>query len=273
VRNRWVAGAVSVAAVGAVAAVASTSPWAGGSGLADAARKGQPLPSGLMGSAHGGGQASAGSSTSVQEAGQPAVARIATDSPAASAGSPAPSKTAAKPAPRKTAGGSGATATHASATPTQDTSSQPVMFYDSVEPGVLPAGQAAAVYADGPFATSSAAVAGHENVLWIDVNGGDPNANALDVEPGDASAATAAAWVSAKLTASPDATAIIYTFIDEWPSVIAEVSTLPAAMRSHVKYWISDPTGVPHMVAGAAATQWAWGSTYDSDEAEPGLFV
>jgi hypothetical protein len=266
IRNRWAAGAVAVAAVGAVAALAATTPWAGGTGLADAARAGQASPFGRTTSAHGGGQATTSNSTSVQKAGQPAVARMATDRPTAS-GSPSPSRTGAKPAPTKTA----STATHASAAPTQDTS--PVMFYDSVEPGVLPAGQAAAVYADGPFATTSASVAGHGNVLWIDVNGSDPNANVLDVEPGDASPATAASWASARLTANPDATAIIYTFIAEWPSVIDEIDTLPSSMRSHVKYWISDPTGVPHILSGASATQWAWGSQYDSDEAEPGFFA
>jgi hypothetical protein len=272
VRNRWTAGLVALAAVGAIAAVSATTPWAGGSGLADAARGGQASPSGLTASAHDGGQASTTSSSSVQKVGQPAVARVATEGPKAPSAGQSPSRSA-RPAPKQAASGSSGTASHATATPTQDTSSQPVMFYDSVEPGVLPAGQAAAVYADGPFGTTSASVAGHGNVLWIDVNGSDPSANVLDVEPGDATAAGAAAWVSTKLTANPSATAIIYTFIDEWPSVIDEIDTLPSSMQSHVKYWISDPTGVPHIVQGAAATQWAWGSEYDSDEAEPGFFA
>jgi hypothetical protein len=288
-----VAGAVAVAAVGAIAAVGATTPWAravvgaGGGGLADAAHGGQASPSGLAASARGDGQASAVSSTSVQKVGQPAVAQLDTHSPTAPSASaasapassrsttePAPPKQATtEPAPKQATGGSGGTAAPAPAAPTQVTSSQPVPFYDSVEPGVLPAGQAAAVYADGPFGTSSAAVAGHGSVLWIDVNGSDPNANVLDVEPGDATPAVAAAWASSKLTANPSSQAIVYTFIDEWPSVIAAINTLPASMQSHVKYWIADPTGVPHIVAGAAATQWGWGPQYDSDEAEPGLFA
>jgi hypothetical protein len=268
VRNGWAAGVFAVAAIGAIAAVAATTPWAGGNGLADAARGGAASPSSLTASAPGGTQASTTNSTSAQKVGQPAIARIATHGPTA--------PSADKPSARKTTSGSGGTASHASATPTQSTSSQssePVMFYDSVLPGVLPAGEAAAVYADGPFATTSASVAGHGNVLWIDVNGSDPSANVLDVEPGDASPAEAAAWASTKLTASPNATAIIYTFLADWSSVIDEIDTLPASMQSHVKYWISDPTGVPHIVQGAIATQWAWGSQYDSDEAEPSLFA
>jgi hypothetical protein len=267
VRNRWTAGAVAVAAVGAIAAVGATTPWAGGSGLADAARGGKASPSGLAASAHGGSQANTISSTAAQKVGQPAVARVA-QSPTVPA--------TAKRAPKPVASRSGGTDVQASATATQGTSpqsSEPVLFYDSVEPGVLPAGEAAAVYADGPFATSSVSVAGHGNVLWIDVNGSDPNADALDVEPGDATAAGAAAWVTTKLAANPNSTAIIYTFLAEWPSVIDAINTLPSSMQSHVKYWISNPTGVPHMVQGAAATQWAWGSQYDSDEAEPGFFA
>jgi len=271
VRNRWVAGAVAVAALGAAAAVGATTPWAGTSGLADAAQGGQGSPSARAASGQGSGQASALSSTSVQKVGQPAAAHLDTSSPSARA--KASTRSTPSPASKQGTGGSGGAAAHASATPAQTTSTEPVLFYDSVEPGVLPAGQAAAVYADGPFATSSASVAGHGNVLWIDVNGSDPNANVLDVEPGDATPTAAAAWVSSKLTADPSATAVVYTFIAEWPSVIDAIDTLPASMQSHVKYWIADPTGVPHIVSGAAATQWAWGSQYDSDEAEAGFFA
>jgi hypothetical protein len=193
------------------------------------------------------------------------------------AAKPAAAKPATvQPAPRQAASGSGGTAAQAPANPAQATtsqSSQPVAFFDSVEPAVLPAGQAAAVYADGPFATTSASVAGHGSLLWIDVNGSDPNANVLDVEPGDATPAVAAAWASTKLTANPNSQAIVYTFRAEWPSVIAAINTLPASMQSHVKYWISDPTGFPHILPGTAATQWAWGPQYDSDLAAAGFFA
>jgi hypothetical protein len=151
-------------------------------------------------------------------------------------------------------------------------SAVPTLLYDSVEPAAIPSGHTIATYSDGPFAQSSAAVAGRGDVLWIDVNGSNTNANALDVEPGDATPAGAAAWVSAKLTKDPSSTAIIYTFRNDWAPVIDDVDALPTWMHSHVKYWIADPTGYAHILPGAAATQWYWGPTFDISTAEPGFF-
>jgi hypothetical protein len=149
--------------------------------------------------------------------------------------------------------------------------SQPYLIYDSTEPSAVPAGQPVATYVDGPFAVSPSEVAGHGQVLWIDTNGSDPQAGALDVEPGDATPAGAAQWVQQKLSASPKSTAVIYTMLSEWPQVQSYISTLPSSMQSHVKYWIADPIGVPTMVPGASATQWYWGSSYDISTAEPGF--
>ena len=106
-------------------------------------------------------------------------------------------------------------------------------------------------------------------MLWIDTNGSDPHASALDIEPGDATPTMAAGWVRAKLSANPHALARLYTMQSEWPAVQAAVATLPPQMRSHVRYWIADPTGYPHMVPGADATQWYWGSGYDITTATP----
>jgi hypothetical protein len=150
--------------------------------------------------------------------------------------------------------------------------SQPYTIYDSVDPSAVPVGQPVATYVDGPFAVSSSQVAGHPSVLWIDTNGSDPKAaSALDVEPGDATPAGAAQWVQQKLSASPKSTAVIYTMLSEWPQVQSYISTLPSSMQSHVKYWIADPTGTPHMVPGASATQWYWGNSYDISTAQPGF--
>jgi hypothetical protein len=142
-------------------------------------------------------------------------------------------------------------------------------IYDSVTPGTIPSGQVAAVYANGAYATSAAQVAGHHSVLWIDTDGSDPGANVLDVEPGDASPAAAAKWVRQRLTAHSDTVAIVYTMMSDWQQVKHEMATLPAGMRSKVRYWIADPTGVPHVVAGANATQWYWGDNYDITTANP----
>jgi hypothetical protein len=107
--------------------------------------------------------------------------------------------------------------------------------------------------------------------VWIDVNGSNISANALDVEPGDATPAQAAAWVSAKLTKDPSSDAIVYTFKSDWGQVISDVNALPGWMHSHVKYWIADPTGSPHILPGSSATQWYWGANYDISTAAPGF--
>jgi hypothetical protein len=141
-------------------------------------------------------------------------------------------------------------------------------IYDSATATDLPSGHAEAAYADGAYAASPAQVPGH-HPLWIDVTGSDPHANALDVERGDSPADTSAGWVRAHLAGQPHSVAIIYSSRSDWPAVRASVATLPAWERSHVRYWIADPTGVPHVVPGSSATQWYWGKTYDISTANP----
>ncbi len=148
---------------------------------------------------------------------------------------------------------------------------QPYEIYDSVTPWAIPPGHEVATYADGPFAVSPSAVAGRQ-VLWIDTNGSDPQANAVDAEPGDVTPAGAASWAAQKLAADPGGQAIIYTMRSEWPAVQAAVRAgVPAAEQSQVRWWIADPTGVPHVVPGSSATQWYWGSSYDISTATPGF--
>jgi hypothetical protein len=149
---------------------------------------------------------------------------------------------------------------------------KPYLIYDSVTPSSIPAGQAAATYVNGAYAASASSVARHGHVLWIDTNGSDPTgANALDVEPGDATPAGAAQWVWTKMRADHGATAIVYTMISDWASVKANIGTLPAWQQAHVRYWIADPTGVPHVLPGSSATQWYWGNNYDITTANPGF--
>jgi hypothetical protein len=148
-------------------------------------------------------------------------------------------------------------------------SDRPYSIYDSVTPWAIPAHQKVATYADGDYAVSPGEVAGRGQVAWIDVSGSDINASALDVEPGNATPAIAANWALDKLRAQPGGVAWIYTMESEWPAVKAAVATtLPSGMRSHVRWWIADPTGVPHLVPGSSATQWYWGPHYDISEAD-----
>jgi pentapeptide repeat protein len=146
---------------------------------------------------------------------------------------------------------------------------KPYLIYDSVTPSALPAHNAAATYATGNYAASPSQVAGHKTVMWIDVTGYDHSASVLDVEPGDATPSMAASWAWHRLHDNPKALARIYTMRSQWPAVKAAIGHLPANMRSHVRYWIADPTGSPHIVPGSDATQWYWGKSYDISTATP----
>jgi hypothetical protein len=139
----------------------------------------------------------------------------------------------------------------------------PYLIYDSVLPGALPAHHVAAVYATGPYATPASAVRGRGEVLWIDVRGTDPAADVLDIEPGCASPAVAAAWTSARLSRYRGSLAVMYTSLAEWSLVKGELAGLPGWMQARIRWWIANPTGTPHLVPGSDATQWYWGSRVD----------
>lgn len=188
----------------------------------------------------------------------------ARSSPGGSASGPAatPASTASTASP---ASGQPAPAPSQPAAP-----EQPLQFYDSVIPWAIPAGNVIATYATGRYAVMSGTVAGRPTI-WIDTQGSDPGASVLDVEPGDATPARAAIWAAQKLAQDPSARARLYTMRSEWPAVQAAISMLPAWMQARVRWWIADPTGVPHMVPGANATQWYWGRTYDISTANPGF--
>jgi len=154
----------------------------------------------------------------------------------------------------------------------QASKAKPYLIYDSVVPQAIPAGQVVATYSTGAHPIPASAVAGRRTVIWIDTLGTDPSgSNELDIEPGCASPSQAAGWVRARLTAHPNATAILYSSISEWSEIRADVGSLPVWMRAKIRWWIADPTGSPHMVPGAQATQWYWGSSYDISTALPGL--
>ena len=140
-------------------------------------------------------------------------------------------------------------------------------FYDSVTPSQIPAGHPVATYADGPYAAQPSQVSGKQ-VLWIDTNGSDPGrASVLDVEPGDATPTQAAQWVQQRETAHPGQLAVVYTMMSDWGAAQQAIHALPHAMQANVRWWIADPTGTPHIVPGATATQWYWGSNYDISSA------
>jgi hypothetical protein len=138
-----------------------------------------------------------------------------------------------------------------------------------VTPQAIPAGAEVATYATGARPVPTSAVAGRSKVLWIDTLGTDPGAQVIDVEPGCASPSQVPGWVTSRLNSHPGQVAIVYTTLSEWSQVQADVASLSSSMRSRIRWWIADPTGTPHIVPGSQATQWYWGSSYDTSMAEP----
>jgi hypothetical protein len=144
-------------------------------------------------------------------------------------------------------------------------------FYDATVPQNVPAHAPLATYADGPYAASPSEVSGH-HVMWIDTDGSDPRANALDIEPGDATPTQAASWVEAHEKADPSTKPVLYMSQSNWGAVQASVSSLPSPVRAKVLYWVADPGGPKHLT-GAWATQYNWpdggNGPYDVDSASP----
>jgi len=262
-----IVGVVGVS-TGASAATSASGPVPAPGMLARAAAT--PAPE-LTGAATA--RADAGSPLAPASAAAAAAQPAASKSPAVSPAVSPTARTAATATP--TAAGQVTTQQDASAAPaaTQPAPRKqyPYEIYDSVTPDAIPGSHVVATYATGPFAVPGAEVAGDKAVVWIDTTGTDPHAAALDIEPGDVTPSQAASWVAARLAYDPTGTAILYTMISEWPQVQASVSTLPQWMQSHVRWWIADPTGYPHMVPGANATQWYWGANYDISTANPGF--
>jgi hypothetical protein len=157
--------------------------------------------------------------------------------------------------------------------PRQSAPAKPYYIYDSVTPQDIPADHpTVATYINGLYKASQSDVAGRHKVFWIDTTGGDPSAAAvLDVEPGDATPATAAQWAYQRLHHDPNAQCCIYTMRSLWPAVRAAIHQLPSSMGDHVQWWIADPTGHPHVVPGSDATQWYWGHNFDISTANPGF--
>jgi hypothetical protein len=257
-RGKAVAATAAAAAVlagaGAASAAASTSSSPAAPTTAAAPSVAAPSAGVLAAVPHGPAAVLATPGATTLAPATPASAPAASAPAAPAAARPAPAAPAAVPAP--------------AAQPAPQP--QPYQVYDSVTPTAIPAGAAVATYADGGYAASPAAVAGRSHVTWIDTSGSDPRAAALDVEPGDATPATAASWTWQKLHAAAGSIAVIYTMRSEWPATQAAIATLPAAMQHQVRWWIADPTGVNHVVPGASATQWYWGSSYDISTAMPG---
>lgn len=259
--------AATVVAVTGVAVGVSTSVSAGSGHSVGAA-------SNLSAINHAGTVRAAGHTSAghLDAAGSKKAAHAAKQSPAQHSSSqhPAKSQHAAKSQhSAKSQHAATARAAHHKTPARHRAAARPYHIYDSVTPSAIPGHHVIATYATGNYAVSPRQVAGRGKVLWIDTTGTDHAASILDVEPGDATPSLAANWAWHRLKADPHALARIYTMRSEWPAVKAAVGKLPAHMRSHIRWWIADPTGYPHIVPGSDATQWYWGSSYDITTASP----
>ncbi len=261
------------ATLSANAAVVSSPAASTVAGLGATSGTGLPVLDGRSPAQYLSGQALPGKSPLDPAPAPPRPARAAAVSPVIQVGSAAkPAHAAALQAAAPHASTHRAskarTRAHASA---RARPARPYLIYDSVTPTAIPPNKTVATYATGPYAVQAGQVAGRHHVLWIDVNGSDSRASALDVEPGDATPTSAAGWAWRKLHVNHNATAIIYTMRSEWPATQAAVGRLPSWMQSHVRWWIADPTGYAHVVHGSSATQWYWGSKFDISTALPGF--
>jgi hypothetical protein len=267
---------VTLIVAGAASALLATAVVALGLSLGGAPTARPPGHSHMALAANSGAASGAFGAAAASSASRAAVAasgtRRGTPAPRHSpAAAPSPAQATAHNSQRHQAAPQGQqhqAAPQAQATATQP---QPYLIYDSVNPQAIPGDPVVATYADGPNPDPPSAVARFSHVLWVDIDASDPQASALDIEPGCATPGEAAGWVSARLTADPHTVAVLYTMISQWSTVQADVSSLPAWMQSRIRWWIADPTGSPHIVPGSQATQWYWGQNYDISTALPGF--
>ena len=122
-------------------------------------------------------------------------------------------------------------------------------MFDSVNPNAIPARTAlVAGYMDGAVSKwPNSAASRFGRVVWITVTGARHDADVVDVESGDVTAAGAVEWLRAASSPRPT----IYTSRSNWPSVEAAVK----AAGLHCEWWIADWTGGPHALPGAVAVQ------------------
>jgi len=145
-------------------------------------------------------------------------------------------------------------------------------MYDSTRPSAIPAdATVVALYRNGRYAATQEQGNQFPMRLWIDVLGtAAQNASILDIETGDATPETVLSWVPARQQFHPYSVARLYCDLSTWPAVKGYVAQLDQSQRAMVRYWIANPTGLPHLVPGSDATQYEWLTGYDVSAFGPG---
>lgn len=141
-------------------------------------------------------------------------------------------------------------------------------MYDATQPLAIPSDAVAvAGYDDGTVSRWPASAWN----LWSDATtrkihvctyGPRHHGNCLDVERYDSTPSDIPDWADnaiARGVAHP----IIYCGLSAW------AACRKAAGKRPVLWWIANPTGVPHIPAGADACQYGWAGGYDTSLCEP----
>lgn len=140
-------------------------------------------------------------------------------------------------------------------------------MYDTINTkvnNIPPDAQMVAGYDNGKYRWSDADWARFPNAIHIHIciyipGYVPPNTgHVLDLEAGDVNAislARAEVWGRQRQAAGIKPT--MYTSKDPW----MQIRALPAF--SGWDFWISDPTGSPHILTGTVATQYSWADVYD----------
>jgi len=142
-------------------------------------------------------------------------------------------------------------------------------MYDSASWRSIPAdpaeGTIIAVYRNGRYAADPAEVearfpAAKYVVIWVDVNGTDPEtAQALDVERYDAAPADAPGWIRARLAAVKGSLPTIYCDRSTIDAVTAACGAAGLKLGVHWWFWVSTLDGTRYEADGVVACQYQGG--------------
>ena len=139
-----------------------------------------------------------------------------------------------------------------------------LLLFDDVDPSLLPAGyDAYAGYVDGRYNDFNAIRARfpRAQVLSIDVLATNTSANCLDVEPGDATNASAVGWVKAKIAAKAKLI-VLYTSASNVDALV-DVLARAGIPRAAYKLWSAHYGDGEHVCGPSTCklTKWACDGT------------
>lgn len=124
--------------------------------------------------------------------------------------------------------------------------------YDAVAWQTIPKGEPILAYRDGAYVTYPAALALRPSHCWTVTTNGQNQADIADCESGDLTPAQA----------------IFGVRLGWWDTIYSSLSMLSQLQQESAHqqkslswyWWAADPTGIPHLPAGASACQYAWHS-------------